>query len=49
MGLNDGWASNFRVLTMPLSESEVRDLFVEFDIVTFIERDENAKTSLGKM
>ncbi|WP_223295018.1 hypothetical protein [Marinomonas mediterranea] len=49
MGLNDGWASNFRVPTMPLSESEVRDLFVEFDIVTFIERDENAKTSLGKM
>lgn len=49
MGLKDSWASNYRSPTTPLSESEVIGLFSGFDVIRFHERDEEAKTSLGKM
>ncbi|EOW9498940.1 SAM-dependent methyltransferase, partial [Vibrio cholerae] len=40
---------NYRSPTTPLSESEVKALFSGFEIVRFFERDEKAKTSLGRM
>ena len=49
MGLKDTWADNYRSPTTPLSESEVKGLFFDFEIVSFFERDESAKTSLGRM
>ncbi|MCV2402503.1 methyltransferase domain-containing protein [Marinomonas sp. C2222] len=49
MGLKDSWASNYRTPTTPLSEDAVRVLFENFDVIKFIERDEKAKTSLGKL
>ena len=49
MGDKDSWASNYRSPTTPLSESQVRDLFTGFEIIKFTERDEEAKTSLGKL
>ncbi|MEI8610077.1 class I SAM-dependent methyltransferase [Enterovibrio sp. Hal110] len=49
MGEKDSWASNYRSPTTPLSERAVRALFSGFEIVRFFERDENAKTSLGKV
>ncbi|PKF80339.1 SAM-dependent methyltransferase [Vibrio sp. vnigr-6D03] len=47
MGVKDSWASNFRQPTTPLSEQQVRALFVNFEIVRFIERDEASKTTIG--
>lgn len=49
MGFKDSWANNYRTPTTPLSESEVKALFSDFEIVRFLERDESATTSLGKM
>lgn len=49
MGLKDSWAHNHRSPTTPLSESEVKALFSGFEIVRFFERDEKAKTTLGRM
>ncbi|PMJ99086.1 class I SAM-dependent methyltransferase [Vibrio sp. 10N.261.55.A7] len=49
MGKKDSWASDYRSPTTPLSESQVRDLFSGFEIVKFSERDEQAKTSLGRI
>ncbi|MCK6264897.1 class I SAM-dependent methyltransferase [Vibrio sp. ZSDE26] len=49
MGFKDSWAENYRSPTTPLTESEVMSLFTEFEIVRFFERDEEAKTSLGRM
>ncbi|MGF1698481.1 methyltransferase domain-containing protein [Vibrio lamellibrachiae] len=49
MGFKDSWAENYRSPTAPLSESKVRALFTSFDIIRFVERDEEAKTSLGRM
>lgn len=49
MGIKDSWAQNYRSPTAPLSESEVKGLFSDFDIIRFFERDEKAKTSLGRM
>ncbi|EJX1092986.1 TPA: class I SAM-dependent methyltransferase [Vibrio vulnificus] len=49
MGFKDSWASNYRSPITPLTESEVKELFSDFEIVRFFERDEESKTSLGKM
>ncbi|MES9857207.1 MAG: class I SAM-dependent methyltransferase [Sedimenticola sp.] len=49
MGFKDSWAENYRSPTTPLSESQVRALFSGFEIIRFFERDEKAKTSLGRM
>jgi len=49
MGLKDSWAKNYRGPIMPLSEPDVMALFSGFDIVRFVERDEKAKTTLGRM
>jgi trans-aconitate methyltransferase len=49
MGFKDSWAENYRSPTAPLSESEVKGLFSNFEMVRFFERDEKAKTSLGRM
>lgn len=49
MGLKDTWADNYRSPTTPLSEPQVRALFSDFEIVSFFERDETAKTSLGRI
>lgn len=49
MGCKDSWASNYRSNTAPFMESRVRTLFNRFEVVRFTERDEMAKTSLGKM
>lgn len=49
MGEKDGWALNYRTPTSSFTESQVRALFAHFDIVRFNERNEQAKTSLGKM
>ena len=47
MGVKDSWASNFRQPTTPLSEQQVRALFVNFEIIRFIERDEISETTIG--
>ncbi|MCW8349151.1 class I SAM-dependent methyltransferase, partial [Vibrio sp. ZSDZ65] len=49
MGLKDSWAYNYRSPTTPLSESDVKVLFSGFEVISFFERDETAKTSLGRM
>jgi len=49
MGMNDSWADNYRSPTTPLTEAQVRALFSRFEIISFIERDETAKTSLGRL
>lgn len=49
MGLNDSWAGNYRSATAPLSEAKVRELFTNFDLVRFYERDEQGPTSLGRI
>lgn len=48
MGLRDSWASNYRTCTNPLSEQAVRDLFVDFELLEFKERDEQGMTAIGK-
>ncbi|MBD1556644.1 class I SAM-dependent methyltransferase [Vibrio sp. S9_S30] len=47
MGVKDSWASHFRQPTTPLSEKQIKALFVNFEIVRFAERDETAKTTIG--
>ena len=49
MGLTDSWAQKYRSPTTPLSEDAVRSLFADFEVVRFFERDETAKTALGRM
>ncbi|MGS0725253.1 class I SAM-dependent methyltransferase [Shewanella sp. 0m-11] len=48
MGVKDSWASGFRSPTTPMSKLEVEDLFNNFEIVRFHERDEIGKTAIGK-
>lgn len=49
MGEKDSWASNYRSPTTPLTRAEVADLLANFEVISFTERDEHAKTSLGRM
>ncbi len=49
MGVKDSWASSYRNPTTQLSGLKVRAMFSGYEIVKFSERDETAKTSLGKM
>lgn len=48
MGKHDSWASGYRSCTAPLTEQQVADLFLNFEIIKFHERNEFGKTSLGK-
>ncbi|MDC5851633.1 class I SAM-dependent methyltransferase [Vibrio europaeus] len=48
METKDSWANNYRSPTTPLTESEVRALFSNFEIIRFVERDEKAETALGR-
>ncbi|WP_325892989.1 class I SAM-dependent methyltransferase [Grimontia sp. NTOU-MAR1] len=47
MGFKDSWAQGFRIPTTALTEQKVRDLFTNFEIVKFSERDELGKTTIG--
>jgi hypothetical protein len=49
MGINDSWASEYRSPTTPLNETQVRELFRQFGIVRFVERDEQGQTALGRI
>ena len=49
MGFKDSWANKYRSPSTPLLESEVKALFSDFEIVRFFERDEEAKTLLGRI
>ncbi len=49
MGTKDSWAYNYHRPTSPLSAKQVKELFDNFEIVRFVERDEKAETSLGKL
>lgn len=49
MGVNDSWASGYRSATMPLTQQQVTDLFVDFKVVRIHERNEQGKTALGKI
>ncbi len=49
MGINDSWASGYRSATTPLNETQVRELFRQFEIVRFVERDEQGQTALGRI
>lgn len=49
MGVNDSWASNYWTSTTPLTEVDVKELFCNFKILRFHERDEDSQTSLGKL
>jgi len=48
MGVNDSWASGYRSPTAPLTKQQVVNLFENFDIIRFHERDERGQTALGK-
>ena len=48
MGTKDSWANNYRSPTTSLTESEVKALFTNFEIIRFVERDEKAETALGR-
>ncbi|MCA2019170.1 class I SAM-dependent methyltransferase [Vibrio tritonius] len=47
MGSKDSWAAGHHCPTTPLTEAQVRALFVNFDIIRFVERDEPGVTALG--
>lgn len=49
MGTEDDWASGYRRETTPLTEAQVRELFSNFDIIRFHERNEQGSTALGRM
>lgn len=49
LGVKDSWAENYRSPTSSFTETGVRELFTNFNLVRFYERDELAPTSLGKM
>ena len=49
MGTEDDWASGYRRETTPLAEAQVRELFSNFDIIRFHERNEQGSTALGRM
>jgi len=49
MEIKDSWASNYDGYTSPLTKSQVELLFLDFEVIRFIERDEQGKTSLGKV
>ncbi len=49
MGSKDIWTNHYRSPTTPLSKEKVNGLFDGVEIVRFVERDEKAKTALGKM
>lgn len=49
MGTKDSWVNNYRSSITPVTESKLQQLLVDFDIIKFDERDESARTSLGKL
>ncbi|MGX9417581.1 methyltransferase domain-containing protein [Vibrio sp. WJH972] len=49
LGVKDSWAFNYHGPTNSLTKDQVEELFTNFDIIRFNERDEDATTSLGKM
>ncbi|USH01291.1 class I SAM-dependent methyltransferase [Grimontia kaedaensis] len=48
LGYKDSWASGFRVPTSPVTKQELLEIFTDFDILRFNERDEIGKTLIGK-
>jgi trans-aconitate methyltransferase len=48
MGERDDWANGFKQVTNPLTKHQIMNLFCDFEVVTFRERDENGLTSLGQ-
>lgn len=49
MGVDDSWAVGFRLATTPLTQGGVMDLFENFEIVRFHERNEEGPTSMGRL
>ncbi|WP_157954312.1 class I SAM-dependent methyltransferase [Saccharospirillum mangrovi] len=49
LGLDDDWASGFRIPTCPLSVDTVRSLFEPFEIQSFDEQNVQGPTRLGAM
>jgi SAM-dependent methyltransferase len=49
MGTDDSWAVGYRSHTAPLSKQKVTDLFANFEIIDFHERNERAETTLKKI
>ena len=49
LGDKDSWATNYRSPTTALTRDEVEQLFTQFEIVRFEERDEDALTARGYM
>lgn len=47
MGVDDSWADGFRLATTTLTQTQVMDLFENFEIVRFHERNEEGSTSMG--
>ncbi|MEX1056286.1 MAG: methyltransferase domain-containing protein [Natronospirillum sp.] len=46
MGVDDSWAFGFRLATTPLTQPYVLDLFADFEIIRFHERNEPGQTSM---
>lgn len=49
LGEKDSWATNFRQPTTAMTLEEVEELFAQFEIIRFEERDEDALTARGYM
>ncbi len=49
MGVNDSWAAGYRSATNPMNKQQVLNLFDEFEIIEFHERDEKGRTAIGKI
>ena len=49
MGVNDSWAAGYRSATNPMNKQQVLNLFDEFEIIEFHERDEKGQTAIGKI
>ncbi|MCL6271379.1 hypothetical protein M3P05_15770 [Sansalvadorimonas sp. 2012CJ34-2] len=47
MGLNDSWAQKSIHTTNPMARDQVANLFDQFEIIRFRERDEEGTTALG--
>ncbi|MCA3883149.1 class I SAM-dependent methyltransferase [Vibrio vulnificus] len=47
LGYKDSWANGFRVPTAPVTKKELLEIFTDFDILAFSERDEVGKTLIG--
>ncbi len=48
MGTKDSWATDYRSPTTSFSKAQVKELFCNFEILRFVERDEPGKTALGR-